>query len=532
MISETEEKERHIAEQDQALALAAAEDHRKSLQRNVLIGAAALLALIALLLYRSMRAQATCRKESELHAQRVDELLNQQEIKSINAMMEGQDKERDRVAKDLHDRLGSMLSAIKWQLGELEEDVSEVKSGQVAQYKKVTGMLDDAVGEVRRISHDLVAATLSRFGLAKALEDLRDTVQVNGRLNVELRHHGLDKRLERSMEIMLYRIVQELLSNVLKHANARNVSIDLTRMPGLVSVIVNDDGIGFDPNAVKNGMGLGNVRTRASAFGGSVHIDSRSRAGHHGECGVPGGGVRTVHGRVLCCAPLRMSMNMRSGLLAVMLFTACTAAAQRTDSLWGAWNSARNPDTLRLDALNRLIREVSIDADSAYSLALLQERFAKAGGHDEWRIRALEHQVSALWKRGDLRGATAGHDSILVIMRARGDSAGVATTLRSLAGHFTRAGDFTRASELFHQALRIRDQLGDTLGAARIMTSLGIMCMDHGDPERALAYYTKSLAMHIAVGDSVNTGVILNTICTRYVHWAGAKKRWRTIAER
>ncbi|MBK8950954.1 MAG: sensor histidine kinase [Flavobacteriales bacterium] len=256
------------------------EKERRS--RAITLGAtvAVALAVIAFLLVLRLRqAKRSRTQEKKLHDQQVDDLLKGQELARLNAMLEGQEKERDRVAKDLHDRLGSMLSAIKWQLGELEEDVSEVKSGQVAQYKKVTGMLDEAVGEVRRISHDMVAATLSRFGLAKALEDLRDTVQVNGRLNVELRHHGLDKRLERSMEIMLYRIVQEQLSNVLKHARARNVSIDLTRIPGLVSVIVTDDGTGFDPNAVKDGIGLGNVRTRAAAFGGSVNIDSRPGKG-------------------------------------------------------------------------------------------------------------------------------------------------------------------------------------------------------------------------------------------------------------
>jgi two-component system, NarL family, sensor kinase len=207
-------------------------------------------------------------------------------------------------------------------------------------------------------------------------------------------------------------------------------------------------------------------------------------------------------------------MLTRILLFVMMALAQGELCGQHTDSLWSVWNSKANHDTLRLDALNRLIRAVSTDANSAYSLALQQERFARAAGLDDWRIRALEHQASSLWKRGDLRGALACNDSVLAMQRAQGDSAGVASTLRAKAGLFTRAGDFTRASELFHEALKIRDHLGDTLGAAKIMTSLGIMCMDHGDPERALAYYTKSLAMHIAAGDSVNTGVILNTICT------------------
>ena len=207
-------------------------------------------------------------------------------------------------------------------------------------------------------------------------------------------------------------------------------------------------------------------------------------------------------------------MIARTVLLLSLVLAHANLHAQKTDSLWSAWNDPSNHDTLRLDALNRLIRAVRTDADSAYSLALQQEHFAQKLNLHDWRIRALEHQANSLLKKGDVPAAIAKYDAILADQQCRNDSAGVAGTLRSKASTLYKAGDFNRASELYHQALRIRDALGDTLGAARIMTSLGILSMDHGDPEKALAYYTKSLAMHIAAGDSVNTGVLLNTICT------------------
>ena len=275
VVAETERKERRIAEQDQALELADEQDSRKSLQRNIAIGSALALVALVALLWRSLRTRRKlAEKEQELHAKRVDALMHEQETRSINAMLEGQEKERDRLAKDLHDRLGGMLSAIKHQLGAVEEDVHQVRSEQSAQYIKVHGMLDEAVGEVRRISHDMITITLSRFGLAKALDDLCDTVRVTGRMDVELRTFGLEQRMERSREIAVYRIVQEAISNVLKHAQATEMSVDVTRGPGRLSVIIHDNGKGFDTGMHSSGIGLENMRQRAAGIGATLRLES------------------------------------------------------------------------------------------------------------------------------------------------------------------------------------------------------------------------------------------------------------------
>jgi signal transduction histidine kinase len=272
--------ERVIAEQERSLLLAGMEERRKHRQRNLALALAAALVLVSVLLWRGLRIRKLlARKEKMLHSQQVDQLMKDQEIEAINAMLEGQEKERERMARDLHDRLGSMLSAIKMQVGALESGVQEVRADQTAQHQKVERMLDEAVGEVRRISHDMVAATLSRFGLAKALEDLCASVRVTGRLDVELQLFGLEHRLERSVEITVYRIVQELVSNVLKHANARELSISVTRTPGRLSLIVADDGKGFDPGGDADGIGLQNVRSRAASLGANVQVDPKPGVG-------------------------------------------------------------------------------------------------------------------------------------------------------------------------------------------------------------------------------------------------------------
>ena len=272
---ETERKERRIAEQQQALDLAASEDRRKSLQRNILIGIAAFAALVAGLLWRLARSRRQrLEKEKELHEKAVNELLQKNEITALHAMFEGQEKERDRVARDLHDRVGSMLGNVKMQMEVLEERMDTDQQEREGQYKKVYGLLVETVGEVRRISHDMVAGTLARFGLEKALEGLCDSVRVTGRLAVELRVFGLENRLERGMEITVYRIVQELVGNALKHAKASELSIDVTRTPGRLSVIVSDNGVGFDTAVPSEGMGLANVRKRVATIGGALTIDS------------------------------------------------------------------------------------------------------------------------------------------------------------------------------------------------------------------------------------------------------------------
>jgi|GEM_PF-3252434 len=256
---------------------------RRDRNRSIASSAIALLmALVALLLYRTMRnRQRLAQKEKELHDEQVDQLLSQQEMKSINAMLDGQEQERERVGKELHDHVGHLLGAIKHQLGELEEQVADVKGAQTTQYRKVTGLLDNAAGELRRISHDMAAATLNRFGLDKALHDLRDTLHINGRLQVELNTFGLDQgtSLERGVEIAVYRIVQEAVSNVLKHAKATELSIAVTHAPGRLSVVVSDNGTGYDTGTTTSGVGLANIRSRAAALGAQVQIDSAPGTG-------------------------------------------------------------------------------------------------------------------------------------------------------------------------------------------------------------------------------------------------------------
>jgi two-component system, NarL family, sensor kinase len=211
----------------------------------------------------------------KLHEQKIEKLLSDQELKSINAMMEGQDKERKRIAQDLHDRLGSMLSTVKHHFSAMETKITELRDQNMEQYNTAITLLDDAVREVRHISHDMLSGTLVKFGLSAALQDLKNSIEVPGKLTVELNLFGLDHRLDNEVEIAVYRIIQELVGNSLKHANASEMTIQLTLSDDNLNVMVEDNGRGFDTkNLTSDGIGLKNIYDRIKRLNGTYHLDA------------------------------------------------------------------------------------------------------------------------------------------------------------------------------------------------------------------------------------------------------------------
>lgn len=248
--------------------------------RNMAQGITLLAVVLAMLAWRNWRFQRKFRLQSVImHGQEVSQLLKQQEIRALDAVLRGQELERTRIARDLHDRVGSLLSAVKMQFGALEERMARLQENAGVQYERVAGLLDTAVGEVRRISHDMEHGTLASFGLAAALEDLREAVDVPGRLRTDLNMFGLESRLEKRIEIAAYRMVQEAVSNALKHGRPGQLDIQVTRSSARLNILVEDDGVGFDPEEAGQGMGLSNLRARAAELGGTVDLDSRAGRG-------------------------------------------------------------------------------------------------------------------------------------------------------------------------------------------------------------------------------------------------------------
>lgn len=201
----------------------------------------------------------------------IETLLQQQEMKSAYAILEAQEQERKRIAEDLHDRLGSRLAAVKLHFHAFKKN----EDGNTGFFSKGSELLDGAVDEVREISHNMLSGVLSKFGLVAALEDLCNTLESSKQLSVSLHAHHLDARLDMQIELNIYRIIQELVSNILKHSGATEIIIQLNRYESELIVTVEDNGAGFD-NAIqrKRGIGLQNIDSRVQSLKGRWHIDS------------------------------------------------------------------------------------------------------------------------------------------------------------------------------------------------------------------------------------------------------------------
>ncbi|HMC96691.1 MAG TPA: sensor histidine kinase, partial [Flavobacteriales bacterium] len=284
----TEKKERTIQLRDLQLEQERARNRARVVQRNILLGTLVALCIVAFLTYRNIsHKRAIAEQQKRISEQRIEQVLTEQELRLVSATMEGQDKERQRVAKDLHDRVGSLLSGVKLQFSALEERMSKLVANGPEHFKKVLDLLDTAVGEVRRISHDLLSSNLAAFGLNSALSDLCDAVHVPGKMDVELSLFGVEERMAKNVEVAAYRIVQEVVSNALKHASATTLSIQVTRVDRQLNILVEDNGRGFDPATARQGMGTGNLHARAAELGGTVHIDSRLGRGTSVSVDIP-----------------------------------------------------------------------------------------------------------------------------------------------------------------------------------------------------------------------------------------------------
>lgn len=251
---------------------------QKTIEKKTLIsyflgGAALLLILIFTLLYFNYRHQ------QKLQQQRIGELETLQQLTAAEAVLKGEEQERGRLAKDLHDGLGGMLSGIKYSLNSLKANLS---ADQQASFERSIDMLDSSIKEIRRVSHNMMPEALLKFGLDTALKDYCHDINQTGALHVSYQSIGLEQlELEHTAAITVYRIVQELLGNILKHAAAKNVVVQVSKSENSLSVTVEDDGKGFDASLLEHSSGIGwaNIRSRVEFLKGKADIKSEKGKG-------------------------------------------------------------------------------------------------------------------------------------------------------------------------------------------------------------------------------------------------------------
>lgn len=218
-----------------------------------------------------------------------EDLLNKEkELERLtDARTEAEEMERRRIAREIHDGLGQMLSAIKFNV-EVLEDAKGLDETDIRKLADIKHLLDRVMTEAREISHNLMPSVLEDFGLKPALQLLCESVGNRLGIPITFQFHGAEERLANTLEINLYRIAQEALNNISKHAHAKSASVQIHRDKVGVRMTIEDEGEGFAPlmpreRAEKGGMGLISMRQRASTFGGSFTIESH-----------PGGGTTVV----------------------------------------------------------------------------------------------------------------------------------------------------------------------------------------------------------------------------------------------
>jgi two-component system NarL family sensor kinase len=242
---------------------------RIRLQNYLFIGIAGLILLGALLAY-SYYKRYRLKKESQLQ----NEIMLQQEMKA-RAVLEAEENERQRIAKDLHDGVGQMMSAAKMNLSAIESDIQFTDDTQKKDFEKIINLVDESCKEVRTVSHIMMPNALLKNNLSNAIHEFVNKLS-NKSLKVHVYTDGLEEKLDSNIETVLYRVIQECVHNAIKHAGATTLDISLVRDKDGISGTIEDNGKGFDPTDKENfeGIGLRNIITRIAYLRGTVDFDT------------------------------------------------------------------------------------------------------------------------------------------------------------------------------------------------------------------------------------------------------------------
>jgi len=226
---------------------------------------------ISIFIYRMYR------QRQKLQQQRIIELETEKQLAATEAVLKGEEQERTRLAKDLHDGLGGMLSGIKHSMQTMKGNLIMTPDNAQA-FERSIDMLDSSIKEMRRVAHNMMPEALVRFGLDTALRDFCTEIDQTNVIQISYQSIGMEAKppVEQSMSIAIYRIVQELVNNSIKHAQANQVIVQLTLDKNLLSLTVEDDGKGFDTRMLEQASGIGweNIKSRVAFLKGTVHLQS------------------------------------------------------------------------------------------------------------------------------------------------------------------------------------------------------------------------------------------------------------------
>ncbi|WP_291870366.1 sensor histidine kinase [Maribacter sp.] len=275
---ETLEKEKEISKLEENQIIKDAELKRqKTIKNAFLIGFLIILIPVIGLLYmyyQKLQTQSELtNKQKEINEQKVTSLKQEQELNLIKASMAGQDDERKRIAQELHDSIGGNLAGIKLQISSIQNSDHQLKN--------ISQQLDDTYQLVRDISHTLVPKKYRQNNITGLIQEYLTNISKTGQLNIDFYPHSIEElnSIDDKIQMELFKIIQELTTNTLKHAKAKKVDIHLNFIEKEISLMFEDNGVGFDSKTASDGIGFKNIKNRVSELAGNIHIDSLKNRG-------------------------------------------------------------------------------------------------------------------------------------------------------------------------------------------------------------------------------------------------------------
>jgi len=244
---------------------------RQIILLTIILFSILIITVIGFLFVRQRRKLAKAASE-----QQINDLLQQQEIKTAYALLEGQDQERKRIASELHDNLGSILTSLNMFSDAMQTKEDPQQMAHIADKISETSLL--ANEEVRKISHSLDSGLLKHFGLKTAITHLMEAVGSSKEITIETELQ-IEEDLKNETSLEIYRIVQELVNNTLKHAKCTKVRLDISHVDQEITLIFQDNGVGFDLEKVEKGLGLKNLDKRTKKLDGELSIESQLEKG-------------------------------------------------------------------------------------------------------------------------------------------------------------------------------------------------------------------------------------------------------------
>lgn len=274
----------NIANKDRSIAkstLLLSQTKNRLQTRNLWIIAISFCFVVFILLLISFYRNSRTRQS--LHQKELDDLEKEREINTLRAMIKGEEKERARLAREIHDGIMVQLSTIKMGMKVIPDFCKNETAENFFKtdyYKELVNGMESATAELRSTAHNLMPDMLLQGGLSEALLYFCNNIKKNTGIIIDYQQHGNITGLEKEFELSIYRIIQELLQNVIKHANASKVMLQVTFISeNILTITIEDDGTGFDPQVYGNGMGLRSILNRLKIMDGHMDIQSDTANG-------------------------------------------------------------------------------------------------------------------------------------------------------------------------------------------------------------------------------------------------------------